>query len=64
MTLKSLKDVSKIDDKLTKMYEDQITTPQTLATPYVDRSEVLFNQMNFIAMNNRSFLNIKKTSNQ
>jgi len=56
----TLKNVSEIDNKLTKMYENQITTPAAPATPYVDRSEVLFNQMNFIALDNRSFLNLTK----
>lgn len=57
---KSLKDVSKIDNKLAKMYENQTTAPAAPATPYIDRSDVLLSQMNFIAMNNKSFINFKK----
>lgn len=53
----TLKEVSKIDDKLTKMYENQITT--IAQTNYIDRSEELLAHMNFIALNNKSFLNLK-----
>lgn len=53
----ALKEVSKIDDRLTKMYENQVTT--IAPTNYIDRSEDLFAQMNFIALNNKSFLNLK-----
>lgn len=53
----TLMNVSEIDNKLTKMYENEVTTPA--ATNYVDRSETLLAQMNFIAMNNKSFLNLK-----
>lgn len=56
----TLKNVSQIDDKLTKMYEDQITTNAAPAEAYIDRSEVLLNQMTFIALNNKSFINFKK----
>lgn len=53
----ALKEISKIDDKLTKMYEDQVTT--NVSTNYIDRSEDLLAQLNFIALNNKSFLNFK-----
>lgn len=53
-----LKEVSKIDDKLTKMYENQITTIVE-TTNWTDKSEILIQQMNFIALNNKSFLNLK-----
>ena len=46
--MKTLKDISKIDDKLTKIYENQVTTVDT--SSYVDRSEDLLNQMNFIIL--------------
>ncbi len=49
-----LKDVEKIDEKLTKMYENQITTNAN-TEHYIDKSDVLLNQMTFIAMNNKSF---------
>jgi len=45
---------SKIDDKLAKIYENQVTT--VVSTNYEDRSDLLLAQMNFIAMNNKSFI--------
>jgi hypothetical protein len=54
---KTLKEVKKVDDKLTKMYEDKKTTPTQI--DFVDKSDVLLSQMNFIALNNKSFFNIK-----
>ncbi len=58
MTAQTLVNVNKIDENLAKMYQNQaiITTP---VQEYVDRSDVLLQQMNFIAVNNRSFLNLK-----
>ena len=53
-----LKEVSKIDDKLTKMYENQVTTHVEIAH-WTDKSDILLQQMNFIALNNKSFLNLK-----
>ena len=50
----TIKDPGKIDDKLSKMYENQVTT--TIATNWEDRSQLLIEQMNFIALNNKSFL--------
>lgn len=55
----AIKDLSKIDSKLTKMYEEQVTTNAAATVNFVDRSDVLLAQMNFIALNNKSFLNIK-----
>lgn len=56
----ALKDVEKIDDKLNKIYENQITTNvQPASTVWVDRSDKLLDYMNFIALNNKSFLNLK-----
>ncbi|MDD3437206.1 MAG: hypothetical protein PHC64_08660 [Candidatus Gastranaerophilales bacterium] len=52
-----IKNPGKIDDKLTKIYENQITT--NAPADWVDRSQVLLEQMNFIALNNKSFLNLK-----
>ena len=48
--------VNKIDDKLKEMYAAQLTVNN--AQPFEDRSEVLFAQMNFIAMANRQRLNL------
>lgn len=54
----ALKNLNKIDDKLKEMYSNQVTTSESAAQPFVDRSEVLFAQMNFIAMANRERLNL------
>jgi len=56
----TLKNVENIDNKLTKIYENQITTnTSSTSSNWVDRSETLLEHMNFIALNNKSFLNIK-----
>lgn len=57
MALKPLKDINKIDTKLTKAYENQTTN--NIPTNFVDRSEDLLAQMNFIAMRNKSILNLR-----
>jgi len=49
--------LKKIDEHLKGIYEDKVTVA-TNNEPYVDRSEVLFAQMNFIAMANREALNL------
>lgn len=53
----AIKDLNQIDDKLAKMYENQVTT--TTQTNWEDRSQILLNHMTFIALNNKAFLNIK-----
>lgn len=53
----AIKELSKIDSKLIQMYADQVTT--TTPANYPDRSDMLFEQMNFIALNNKSFLHLK-----
>lgn len=52
----AIKELNKIDDRLIQMYANQVTT--NTSEEYVDKSNVLFEQMNFIALNNRSFLNL------
>ncbi len=54
----AIKELEKIDDKLNKIYEGQVTT-NISSTEFVDRSDVLLEQMRFIAINNRNFLNLK-----
>ncbi len=49
--------LKKIDKKLKDMYQDQVTT-NTSGEPYVDRSEVLLAQMNFIAIANKQSLHL------
>ena len=53
----TIKDPSKIDDKLVQIYANQITT--TTFADWEDRSQILMEQMNFIALNNKSFLSRK-----
>ena len=48
--------LKKIDDKLKDMYSEQITQPPV--QQYVDRSDLLFEQMNFIAFNNKQALHL------
>ena len=48
--------LKKVDDKLKDMYSEQITT--NVQTNYVDRSDLLFEQMNFIAFNNKQALHL------
>lgn len=51
--------MKKINSKLQDIYKDQVTT--TVATqpePFVDRSELLLEQMNFIATYNKQLLHI------
>lgn len=58
MTTKT--DFSKVDEKIMKIYENQITTNVSPSTgTFIDRSDLLLNQMTFIALNNKSFLNLK-----
>ena len=56
MALKNVKDV---DKKLQDMYKNQVTT--TVATqpqPFVDKTDLLIEQMNFIAAYNKQLLHI------
>lgn len=53
----AIKDLNKIDNKLTEIYENQVTT--VAPSDWVDRSQVLFAQMNFIALNNKSCHNLR-----
>ena len=55
----ALKNLKSVDKKLQDIYKDQVTTTVAAAPqPYVDRSELLFEQMNFIAAYNKSLLHI------
>ena len=51
--------LKKIDEKLNNLYKDQVTTNVSNNEPFVDRSEVLLAQMNFIAVANRQALHLK-----
>ena len=48
--------LKKIDDKLKNIYENQVTVNNN--HPFEDRSEMLFAQMNFIAMANKQALHL------
>ena len=48
--------VNAIDDKLKEMYAQQLTVNNS--QPFQDRSEILFAEMNFIAMANRQRFNL------
>ncbi len=54
----AVKNLKKIDNQLKDMYKDQVTTNVSNNEPFKDRSEVLFAQMNFIAMANRQALHL------
>ncbi len=56
----ALKNLKNIDEKLKNIYKEQATvqTAQTPAEPFVDRSDLLFAQMNFIATYNKQMLKI------
>lgn len=52
-------DLKKIDTKLKDLYKDQVTTSASANNePFVDRSDLLFMQMNFIATYNKQMLHI------
>lgn len=54
----ALKNLKKIDKKLQDIYKDQVTTVAVQPQPFVDKSELLLDQMNFIAAYNKSLLHI------
>ena len=53
----TIANLNQIDDRLTQMYEKQVTT--NTSSNYEDKSELLFNQMQMIAFNNKMFLKLK-----
>ena len=50
--------LNKVDKKLNDMYKDQVTTNIINQEPFVDRSDILFAQMNFIAVANKQALHL------
>ena len=52
--------LKKIDDKLKNIYENQVTVNNN--QPFEDKSEILFAQMNFIAMANKQALHLIQTT--
>lgn len=56
MALKNVKDVEK---RLQDMYKNQVTTTVAVQPqPFVDKTELLLEQMNFIAAYNKQLLHI------
>ncbi|MBP3821565.1 hypothetical protein J6G99_07980 [bacterium] len=54
----ALKNLKKIDQNLQNIYQNQVTTTVASQEPFVDRSDLLLNQMNFIATYNKQLLHI------
>ncbi len=55
----ALKNLKKEDKKLQEIYKNQVTTTVAVQPePFVDKSELLFEQMNFIAAYNKQLLHI------
>ncbi len=52
----AIANLKKVDNKLKEIYEEQVTVNNN--QPYEDRSEMLFAQMNFIAMASRQALHL------
>lgn len=51
--------LKKIDKKLQDIYKDQVTTTVAASPePFVDKSDLLFQHMNFIAAYNKQMLHI------
>ena len=51
--------LKKIDNKLKDIYKDQVTNAApSNVEPFVDRTELLIDQMNFIAAYNKQLLHI------
>ncbi len=51
--------LKKIDEKLKNIYNEQVTNASANnAQPFVDKSDLLFEQMNFIAMYNKQVLHL------
>jgi len=55
----ALKNLKKIDKNLQNIYKDQVTTTVAVQPqPFVDKTELLLEQMNFIAAYNKQLLHI------
>jgi len=51
-------DLNKIDDKLKEMYKEQTVNSSETSNSFVDKSDLLFEQMNFIAVYNKQALHL------
>lgn len=55
----AIANLKKLDKKLQDIYKDQITTTVAVQPqPFVDKSDLLFEEMNFIAAYNKQLLHI------
>lgn len=55
----AIANLKKLDQKLQDMYKEQVTTNvSSQAEPFVDKSDLLFQQMNFIAAYNKQMLHL------
>ena len=55
----AIANLKKLDKKLQDIYKDQVTTTVAVQPqPFVDKSELLFQQMNFIATYNKQMLHL------
>lgn len=55
----AIANLKNIDEKLQDIYKNQVTNQATVNTePFVDKTELLLEQMNFIAAYNKSLLHI------
>ncbi len=54
----AIANLKKLDEKLHDMYKDQVTTTAEKKDDFVDKSDLLFEQMNFIAAYNKQMLHI------
>ena len=54
----AIAELNKIDSRLTAMYANQVTT--IADENFQDRSNLLFEHMQIIAVNNKMFLNLNK----
>jgi hypothetical protein len=50
--------LNQIDDRLKELYSNQVTTNAAPAAAFEDKSEILYAQMNFIAIANRQALKL------
>lgn len=55
----AIANLKKLDKKLQDIYKDQVTTTVAVQPqPFVDKSDLLFQQMNFIAAYNKQLLHL------
>ena len=55
----AIANLKKLDKKLQDIYKDQVTTTVAVQPqPFVDKSDLLFEEMNFIASYNKQLLHI------